>query len=392
MQRTVKIKLPANNALLKTIDIGNKIFEKILKVGYANKTYNKKILHKFTYKKLRKMYPSFPSALLQTVRDVASEALKATKLKKQIRIKKKSSLRLDKRNLRVNLKNRKISISSIQGRIKMDFSENPQTKKYEDWSAHAATLCFKNGNLYLNIVIEKEAPKIGKFQKQDVLGIDRGINNILACSNNQFFNSKHLRAVKGRYQYLRKVLQSKGTSSARRKLKKTGGMEKRFVSDTNHCLSKAIAESDYQIFVLEDLHRMTEKMKGRRFNKKLGNWSFRQFETFLRYKGEALEKIVLNVNPKYTSQTCSKCGHREKNNRKLSRFACKKCKFELHADLNAARNIAQLGISELGRLFVNQPNVTPYEEIENFREQLQANHLEKRSFSRDGSSKELPEF
>ena len=176
--------------------------------------------------------------------------------------------------------------------------------------------------------------------------------------------------------YFRKywVLQSKGTSAARKKLKKIGSTERRFVSDTNHRLSKSIAESDYKVFALENLHRMTEKKKGRRFNKKLGNWSFRQFETFLRYKAEALGKIVLDVNPKYTSQTCSRCNHREKSNRKLSEFACKKCKFELHSDLNAARNIAKLGISELGRLSVNQPNITPYEERQ-FRGQLQADQF-----------------
>lgn len=374
MQRTVVIKLQANDALLKTIDMGSEIFKEILKVGYSIKSYNKKELHKLTYKKLRKKYPEFPSALIQTVRDVASEALRATRLKKCIKTRKRGSLRLDKRNLRVNLKHREISVSSVEGRIRLNFSSHVQLKKYDDWRPRAATLVFKNGQLFLNLVVEKKAPKSQQFSNNEVLGIDRGINNILVCSNNQFFNSSRLKAVKGKYQYLRKVLQSKGTSAARRKLKRIGSRERRFVSDTNHRLSKAIAESDFKVFALENLRRMAAKKKGRVFNRKLGNWSFRQFETFLRYKSEALGKIVLNVNPTYTSQTCSRCGHREKSNRKLSRFACKKCKFELHADLNAARNIAKLGRAELGRLSVNQPNITPYEERQ-FGGQLQADQF-----------------
>lgn len=374
MQRTVVIKLQANRALLKTIDVGSEVLREILKVGYSNKSYNKKILHKLTYKKLRKKHPRFPSALLQTVRDVASEALRATRLKKQIKTRTRTSLRLDKRNIRINLKHQEISVSSVEGRIKLNFNLHAHLKKYLDWRPQAATLVFKNGRLFLNIVVEKKAPNIPLFSSKEVLGIDRGINNILVCSNNQFFNSAHLKAVKGKYQYLRKVLQSKGTSAARRKLKKIGGIEKRFVSDMNHRLSKAIVESDYKVFALENLHKMTGKKKGRVFNKKLGNWSFRQFETFLRYKSEAVGKIVLNVNPAYTSQACSRCNHREKSNRKLSRFACKKCKFELNADLNAARNIAKLGISELGRLSVNQPNVTPHEERQ-FGGQLQADQF-----------------
>jgi transposase len=40
-------------------------------------------------------------------------------------------------------------------------------------------------------------------------------------------------------------------------------------------------------------------------------------------------------------------------------FKCLRCGLELNADLHAARNIAQIGISMLGRLFlVDQPNVT----------------------------------
>ena len=373
MQRTVKIKLQANETILRTIEIGNKIFGGILKVGYSNKTYNKKELHRFTYKKLRNKYPEFPSALLQTVRDVASEALKATKLKKQINAKKHSSLRLDKRNIRINLKHCEVSLSSVEGRLKLHFKSHPQLKKYEDWKPQGATLIFKDRKLYLNIIVEKETPP--KQIENNVLGIDRGINNIIVCSNNQFFNSTHLKKIKGKYQYLRKVLQSKGTRSAKRKLKKVSGMERRFVSDTNHRLSKAVAKSDYKVFALEHLKKMSGKTKGRNFNKKLNNWSFKQFETFLRYKSEALGKTVLNVNPKYTSQTCSQCNHCEKTNRKLSNFKCRKCKFELHADLNAARNIAKLGISELGRLYVNQPNVAP-DEKQLLEGQLQADHLQ----------------
>ncbi|MBI5222930.1 IS200/IS605 family element transposase accessory protein TnpB [Candidatus Micrarchaeota archaeon] len=381
MQRTIRIKLHTNNFLLQTIDIANEIYREILKIGYSKKTYNKNELHKLTYKKLRKKYPTFPSALLQTVRDVASEALKATKLKKGIKAKKRSFLRLDKRNLRVNLLHGSISISSIAGRLKLKFSKNPQIEKYLDWSPVAGTLCYRENKLYLNLVVEKDAPTIQQIQENDVLGIDRGINNIVVCSNNQFFNSNHLKDVKGRYQHLRQVLQSKGTPSARQKLKGLSGREKRFVSDINHRLSKALAESSYKVFALEDLKKMKQN-KGKTFNRKLGNWSFKQFENFLRYKSVALGKTVLCVNPKYTSQTCSNCGHCEKTNRLLSRFKCKKCKFELNADLNAARNIAKLGKTEFDRLVVNQPetrsegfiDLTSHE-LHLQGEQLQADHF-----------------
>jgi len=356
MQRTVKIRIENKPELIHTIKMYSEIYRYIAEVGLKNKTWNKVELHRSTYKIIRNKYPDFPSAMVQTVRDVASEALKRTKLKTHINCKEYSSIRLDKRNLRVNFQNNMISISSINGRLKFSFNDNRLSQKYKTWNPVAGMLVYKNSNLFLNVVVEKETPQTLIFEKKDVLGIDRGVNNILVCSNNQFFNSKKLKNIKGKYQYLKKVLQSKGTPSAKRKLQRISGTERRFVADTNHRISKAIAESDYKVFALEKLTKMTNKKNGKRFNKKLGNWSFKQFETFLGYKAEALGKVLVFVNPRYTSQKCSNCNKVEKSNRKGSWYSCG-CGFQLHSDLNASRNIANLGISEISRLYVNQPIV-----------------------------------
>ncbi len=362
MNRTVKIKLENNNDLVNTIKEYSKIKQQICDLGLKKSSFNKNKLHKWTYKKLKKQYPNMPTGILQTARDVASEILKRTKLKKKINGKEYSSMRLDKRNLRVDMLHNKISISSIVGRKKLTFIDNPMTIRYKDCSAIAGTLCFRNNQLYLNVVLEKDNPpkiNLGGIKVEDIIGIDRGINNIVVMSNNQFFHSNHLKDVKGKYQYLKKVLQNKGTKSAIRKLQKISRKETRFVSDTNHCLSKAIANSDFKVFSIEALNIKTKKKNGKRFNKKLGGWSYKQFETFLDYKLEALGKILVKVNPKHTSQMCSKCNHIEKANRKGSIFKCVNCGFELHSDLNASRNIANLGKSEISRLQVNQPIVVP---------------------------------
>ena len=50
---------------------------------------------------------------------------------------------------------------------------------------------------------------------------------------------------------------------------------------------------------------------------------------------------VEKVNPAYTSQRCSACGHVDAKSRESqARFACTACRFVGHADVNAARNIA----------------------------------------------------
>ena len=53
---------------------------------------------------------------------------------------------------------------------------------------------------------------------------------------------------------------------------------------------------------------------------------------------------VIEVNPAYTSQRCSECGHTDKENRKTQvRFLCVSCGFVSNADTNAAINIRRLG-------------------------------------------------
>jgi putative transposase len=55
-------------------------------------------------------------------------------------------------------------------------------------------------------------------------------------------------------------------------------------------------------------------------------------------------RLVL-VNPAYTSQTCSRCGHCAKANRtSQAMFLCVACGYACHADLNAAVNIRRAAV------------------------------------------------
>jgi transposase len=50
---------------------------------------------------------------------------------------------------------------------------------------------------------------------------------------------------------------------------------------------------------------------------------------------------VEKINPRFTSQRCSACGHVDANSRQSqARFACTACGYVCNADVNAARNIA----------------------------------------------------
>jgi putative transposase len=55
--------------------------------------------------------------------------------------------------------------------------------------------------------------------------------------------------------------------------------------------------------------------------------------------GAKLGKKLYRVNPKYTSQNCSKCRHVDKNSRNGEKFICTNCGHTDDANLQAARNV-----------------------------------------------------
>lgn len=324
------------------------------KWGFENRTAGKRNVHDATYYEVREKF-GLPASLATSARDMACEMNKALKLQKLPRFHLYGAIRYNKRVLNVRLSEGKASIASIAGRVKATFSFPEYYEKYFDWTIRTSTLSYRGGDFYLHVTVEKDAPEP---VEGEILGIDSGIVNIAVLSNNIFFNTGAIKNAKAKYARLRQELQSKGTRSAKRKLREVGGREKRFVTDVNHCITKEIASMSYGVFALEDLKSIrVQKRRGKGFDRKLNSWAFHQFERFLRYKAEAMGKQVVLVDSRYSSQKCSRCGHTYRGNRNGHDFRCRRCGLQLHADLNAARNIAQAGRACLGRLPVNQPNV-----------------------------------
>ncbi|MGC8516179.1 MAG: RNA-guided endonuclease InsQ/TnpB family protein [Thermoplasmata archaeon] len=246
-----------------------------------------------------------------------------------------------------------ISLTTVQGSLVYPVAHSPLIDKYGGEYTNAQLIVDERSKRIF-VMVQVEIPDRGVMKKEDVkvLGIDRGIKNIAVLSNSEFLNSKHLRGVKGRYQFLKRKLQHLGTRSAHRKLKKLSGRERRFVRDVNHMISKRIVSQPYDVFALEALDPapMKQNGQGKKFREMLGSWSPAELQKLIEYKAEDAGKMVVYVNPKHTSQKCSRCGHIDKNNRHGSVFKCKNCGFELNADLNASRNIEVLGKSEYFRL------------------------------------------
>jgi len=363
VERTIKFKLEMSKEgkeiLRQTMFLSNQVFNEIAKYGFDNHTCSKVSVHHATYYPIREKYPELPCSIVQGIRDVACEALKSVDLKKLPESKQYSAIRYNKRVCNINRSKKQVTLASIKGRVKATFPIPEYYKQYLSWELRTSTLSYnkQQDTFYLHVTIHKQSPEpVG----DKVLGIDRGIVNIAVTSNNHFFNSKAVKNVRAKYAHLKAKLQAKGTRSAKKLLRKISGKEKRFVTWVNHNVSKETVAMPFDVFAIEDLTsiRVQNRTKGIEFTRKLNNWAFYELEQFLKYKAEALDKSVVTIDPRYTSQKCSNCGHIYKGNRKGNSFYCVKCGFSLHADLNAARNIAQMGISCLSRRTVTSPYMT----------------------------------
>jgi len=79
-------------------------------------------------------------------------------------------------------------------------------------------------------------------------------------------------------------------------------------------------------------------------NKSIADAAWAMFRNVLTYKAENAGRLVVNVNPAYTSQDCSGCGMRVPKSLKQRWHHCPnpECLLSLHRDINAAINILHI--------------------------------------------------
>ncbi len=258
-----------------------------------------------------------------------------------------------------SLTQEKFSVNTLSGRIKLPYFSKGMEQYFDSkiYKFGTAKLAQKHGKYYLHIPVSFEVETSEYFDIQNVVGIDRGINFVVAAyDSNQkstFISGKEIKQKRAEYKQLRKQLQQTGTPSSRRRLRAIGQRENRWMQDVNHCVSKALVENNpgHTLFVLEDLtgiRSATEKVLTKH-RYEIVSWSFFDLEQKLIYKAKRRQSSVIKVDPHYTSQCCPKCGHTEKANRnkKLHIFKCKNCGYTSNDDRIGAMNLYRMGINYL---------------------------------------------
>ena len=213
----------------------------------------------------------------------------------------------------------------------------------------------RNNNLILNLNLDIPYESKTEVVEGRVLGVDLGLKYpAYMCLSDDTYKREHIGSiddflrVREQMQSRRRKLQHdlKFTKGGRGRAKKLQALdrlrdkEKNFVTTYNHMISKNVVEFAKK-HQCEYIH--LEKLTKDGFdNTVLRNWSYYQLQQYIEYKAEREGIKVRYVDPAYTSQTCARCGHVDKENRQTQeKFTCTKCGFELNADHNAAINIAR---------------------------------------------------
>ena len=300
---------------------------------------------------------NLPSAVKnQNIREVKSLYklfLKSNSDKDNIEFKDNQPVCYNNQNYKID--NHIISIPLYTSKCQRFAFPVKQTKRFKELQRYIengcklgkASLFYKRGKWYFAVTI-KISDK--ETTNSNVMGIDIGLRQLAVASiknpqgkeiNRQFHNGKQAGFIRKKYRSLRRKL---GQSKKVKAIKNINDKEQRWMMDLNHKISRQLVNLAVQekvgIIIMENLENIRNTAKSlNRADRNLHSWTFYQLQQFIEYKAELAGIKVEYISPKYTSQSCSRCGRVEKSNRKANLYSCE-CGNYIHADLNAGRNIA----------------------------------------------------
>lgn len=181
---------------------------------------------------------------------------------------------------------------------------------------------------------------------QGCVGVDRNtVGNMATMCDPQNGKVRILGVSAGPFKYNFRRRKAKLMSQGRRRqASQLRRKQERRTKYENHRTSKAIvdyAQAHCRAIVIEDLGGVTaSESKIKRYTQK-NQWAFTQLETFVRYKARLAGVRIIEVDPAFSSQECSRCHERHKPTGKA--FQCPSCGSKQHRDVNSGFVIAQRG-------------------------------------------------
>jgi putative transposase len=194
------------------------------------------------------------------------------------------------------------------------------------------------------------------------IGVDVGIEKLATLSNGIYFeNPKHIKKLEHKLKLVDRQLSRKNKGSMNRKKAiliraKVYRKLERQRGDYFHKIAKYLVDN-FDMIAFEDLN-IKDMVQNNYLSKSIMDTAWNKLFQFTTYKAEEQGKKVILVDSKNTSQECSGCGTVVWKSLSVRTHKCHQCLLVLDRDLNAAINIKNRALQELGQVL---PEVTPVE-------------------------------
>ena len=218
------------------------------------------------------------------------------------------------------------------------------------------------GLWYVSFCINREIEQ-PIHPSKSAIGVDLGIKKLITTSNGQVFDpinsfkANQVKIARLQRKLKKKTKFSENWKKLNLKINKLHHHIANIRHDYLHKVTTTLSKN-HAMIVVEDLKvaNMSKSAKGSidekgknvkaksGLNKSILDQGWSMLVGMLEYKQQWRGGLLVKVDPKYTSQTCSSCGHVAKENRLTqANFNCIECGFSENADINASRNILAVG-------------------------------------------------
>ena len=216
------------------------------------------------------------------------------------------------------------------------------------------------GRWYINMTVKVNQWVCSNVLAKDVIGIDLGLETLLATSNGQ--KERPPKFYRTSEDALAKAQRAKKKQRVKAIHAKIANQRKNFL----HQLSSALVKQCDAIFVGNVSSSVLTQTSHAKSVLDAG-WS--TFRTMLRYKCAIAGVWFHEVNEAYTTQTCSDCraktGPKGQAELGVKRWVCAQCHVAHDRDINAAKNIKMLGLQWLKDLLEPSNATLSYQEANN---------------------------
>ncbi|HPJ30678.1 MAG TPA: transposase [Methanothrix sp.] len=209
---------------------------------------------------------------------------------------------------------------------------------------------YPTGKWFICLTVELPDPDV-PFNDGSVVGVDVGLSSFITMStgekidNPRFFRSEE-RALAKAQRRLSKC--ANDTPERRKALKAVHRVHERIAnkrSDFAHQLSKTLIDR-FGIIAFEDLN-IKNMLQNHHLAKSISDAAWRMLVTTTQNKAVEAGSVVVLVDPRNTSQMCSRCGLKVPKSLSDRVHECPQCGLVMDRDENAAINILRLGLQSL---------------------------------------------